>query len=118
MKIVIPGELSDLNTYTQANRSNRYEGGRVKKTDTQKVRYCIKACRDKKKFTKPIYLIYTFYCKDKRKDKDNIDIAKKFIQDALVEEGIIKNDGWNDIEGWAVNFFIDKNNPRIEVEIE
>lgn len=39
-------------------------------------------------------------------------------QDALVKEGILENDGWKDIVGFTDRFFIDKNNPRIEVEIE
>lgn len=118
MKIIVPGELTDLNTYIAADRMHRFKGGKVKKDNTDKVRYCIKGLRNKKKFTKPVYLIYTWYCKDKMKDKDNIAFAKKFIQDALVLEGIIPNDGWNNIEGYADNFFIDKQNPRIEIEIE
>ena len=52
------------------------------------------------------------------KDKDNIAFSKKFIQDALVLEGIIPGDGWKNIEGFVDNFFIDKQNPRIEVTIE
>lgn len=40
------------------------------------------------------------------------------FQDALVKTGILKNDTWNYIEGYSIDFFVDKDNPRIEVEIE
>jgi hypothetical protein len=34
-----------------------------------------------------------------------------------VAAGVLKNDGWNDIEGFNDRFYIDKANPRVEVEI-
>jgi len=65
----------------------------------------------------PVWITYHWYCKDKRKDKSNIAFAKKFIEDGLVNAGVLKNDGWNDIEGFNDRFYIDKQNPRVEVEI-
>ena len=50
--------------------------------------------------------------------KDNIAFAKKFIQDALVETGVLRNDGWSEIEGFTDNFALDPKNPRVEVTIE
>ena len=67
----------------------------------------------------PVYMIYHWYCEDRRKDKDNISsFGRKVIQDALVRAKILKNDGWNDIIGFEDIFYIDKKNPRIVVEIE
>ena len=63
------------------------------------------------------YFVITYYCKNKRKDMDNIAAAKKFIFDGLVTAGKLKNDGWNEIGGWTEEFKIDKKNPRIEVQI-
>jgi hypothetical protein len=63
------------------------------------------------------YLTFHWYCKNKKKDKDNISFAKKFILDGLVQAGVLPNDGWNDIEGFKDEFYIDKQDPRIEVEI-
>jgi Holliday junction resolvase RusA-like endonuclease len=40
------------------------------------------------------------------------------IQDALVKAKVLKNDGWKEITGFQDNFFVDKDNPRIEVEIQ
>jgi hypothetical protein len=60
-----------------------------------------------------------WYEKDKRRNKDNIIAGGlKLILDALQAEGVIKNDGWKEIGTLDLdNFFVDKLNPRIEVEI-
>lgn len=42
---------------------------------------------------------------------------KNFFFDALVKSGTISNDGWANIAGFKDSFFIDKFNPRVEVEI-
>lgn len=61
---------------------------------------------------------YRFYEPNKRRDKDNISaVAHKFIQDALVSAGVLKDDGWDYIEGFSDEFFLDRHNPRIEVYI-
>jgi Holliday junction resolvase RusA-like endonuclease len=61
---------------------------------------------------------FTWYCPDKRKDKDNIMSAQKFVFDALQQIGYIKNDGWKQIGDISHRFMVDKNNPRLEVELE
>jgi Holliday junction resolvase RusA-like endonuclease len=38
-----------------------------------------------------------WYCKDKRRDPDNIGSAVKYILDGLVSAKIIPNDGWRQI---------------------
>lgn len=117
MKIVIDGELIDLNKYINAQRANRYGGASVKKKYTQKCAAAFLPIRTKKlKF--PITLHVTWFCKDKRKDKDNIAFAKKFILDGMIQSGLIANDGWQEIEGFTDNFEVDKSNPRVEIKIE
>lgn len=59
-----------------------------------------------------------WFCRNKRKDMDNISFAKKFILDGMQEVGYLKNDGWNEIAGWEESFHVDRDNPRIEIEIE
>ena len=54
----------------------------------------------------------------RRRDKDNVAFAKKFIQDALVEGGVLRNDGWAEIEHFTDDFAVDPKNPRVEVTIE
>ena len=69
------------------------------------------------KYSKPVYIAYTWIEPNRCRDKDNIAFAKKFIQDALVRNGVLKNDGWKEIDGFGDSFEVDKKNPRIEVEI-
>lgn len=115
MKLIIPGELTDLNTYISAERSNRYAGAKIKREMTDYITWLAKSL--KTEIRTPVRITYRWYCKDKRKDKDNVAFAKKFIQDGLVNAGVLKNDGWNDIEGFNDRFYIDKENPRVEVQI-
>jgi Holliday junction resolvase RusA-like endonuclease len=61
---------------------------------------------------------YVWYEKNKKRDYDNISgFGRKVIQDALVENGVICNDGWKNISGFSDLFYVDKENPRIEVII-
>jgi hypothetical protein len=116
MILKITGELCDLNTYINAERGNRFHAAKIKKDETEKVYW---ACKEQKlkKVTGSVYMTYTWYCKNKRKDKDNIVFARKFIQDGLVEAKILTDDGWDEIEGFQDVFEIDAKNPRVEVEI-
>lgn len=66
----------------------------------------------------PVYMVYHWYEKDRRRDKDNISsFGRKVIQDALVKAHILQNDGWKNIIGFEDRFEVDKKNPRIVVEI-
>jgi len=90
---------------------------RLKKTEEARVQTEIMLAK-LKKINTSVYITYKFYRKDKKKDKSNIAaFARKVIEDSLVKMGILKNDGWNDVEGYHDEFYIDKDNPRIEVEI-
>ena len=71
----------------------------------------------KSRITKPVYITYKWYEPNKKRDLDNIAFAKKFVQDALVTNGILENDGWANIVGFCDEFYVDKENPRVEVEI-
>lgn len=115
-KLIVRGVLPGLNEMTNANRSNRYQGSEQKKDATNRV---YRSCKASK--LKPIDGLndYTFiwYCKDKRRDKDNIMAGQKFIFDGLQSAGIIENDGRKQIGDINHRFLIDKENPRVEVEI-
>lgn len=67
----------------------------------------------------PIILHYTFFEPDRARDKGNIfAFADKVFEDALQACKVINNDGWFEIENFTHEFFVDKNNPRIEIVIE
>lgn len=89
----------------------------MKKDMQLRIGACIRVARLKPVHT-PVRLNYCFYESNRRRDKDNIAaIAHKFIQDALVQCDIIPDDGWANIESFSDSFFVDKDNPRIEVVI-
>ena len=75
----------------------------------------------KTKELKPMLSAYFFFHyleKSRARDKDNIaSIAKKIIFDALVEEGILRNDGWFEIAGWQEQFSVSKARPGIHVSM-
>lgn len=117
-KLVIHGRLPGLNEYIAAERTNKYAAAKIKKDAEALIECAIKECLDGVHFNKPVIMHYTWYEENKKRDKDNISFAKKFIQDALVKCGIIDNDGWKDIDGFSDKFDIDKENPRIEIVFE
>lgn len=66
--------------------------------------------------TTPINLKITWYCKNKRKDPDNVAFGVKFILDGMQEARMIENDGFNEIKEIHHHFIVDKEFPRIEIE--
>lgn len=113
--LTIEGNLPSLNEYTNANRTNKYAGGRVKRKSTELVSlYCKAQLKEK---YKKVFLEIDWYEKDEKKDPDNIIFAKKFILDGLVEAGIVKNDNRKHVAGFKERVLTDKLNPRIEVRI-
>jgi len=66
-----------------------------------------------------IELFYKVYQKRANTDGHNIrSILEKFVLDAFVQCGMIENDTTpKNIKRTATEFFIDKDNPRIEIEI-
>jgi len=63
------------------------------------------------------YFIFTWVEQRKNRDLDNISCAKKFIFDALVTAGILKNDGWRCVGGWNESFVVKKGRQKAGVEV-
>ncbi|SCL85018.1 RusA family crossover junction endodeoxyribonuclease [Sporanaerobacter sp. PP17-6a] len=112
--IVIPGELPDLNTIIDASKAHYICYRDMKKKYTEMVAWLAKG---KGRFKK-IDLNITWICRSKKKDKDNIAAGIKFILDGLVMAGVIENDGWKQVNSFRHDFKVDKNNPRVEIEIK
>ena len=113
MKIIIPGELPDMNNIIKAAKSHYGQYSKLKKQYTEVIAWSCKGL----KASGQIDLVITWHCKDKRKDKDNIAAGIKFILDGLVEGGVICNDGWKEIGNFHHIFKVDSKNPRVEIEI-
>ena len=117
MKFVIKGPLPGLNELIEAERRNRYLGAQLKKKCETVVMHAARQLGNVE-FEEPVYMIYHWYEKDRRRDKDNVSgFGRKVIQDALVKAKILKNDGWKDIDGFSDKWYVDPKNPRVVVEI-
>lgn len=118
-KLVIPVKLDNLNDYINECRGNKYGGGKIKKKNQNKCLIAIYEQLGRTRIKNIVWIDYTWYEPDKRRDKDNISsFGRKVIQDALVEAKVLRNDGWKEIEGFSDRFQVDKKNPRIEVVIK
>jgi hypothetical protein len=117
LTFTIPGELTTLNEYIDAERRHYHLAAALKKKETKRVAMEIKALGIKPLTIFPVHIIYIWYSKDARKDLDNVAFSKKFIQDGLVLGGLIPNDSRKQIAGFSDIFYIDKENPRTEVNI-
>ena len=116
-KFTIDGRLPSLNDYCKAERSGYHAANNMKHSYQTLISAYIRRSR-LKPIKYPVKIIYRFYETNKRRDKDNIaGIAHKFIQDALVNDGILKDDGWDYVIGFSDEFYIDRDNPRIEVTL-
>ena len=112
-KIIIPGELPTMNQIVAASKKHWSEYNRMKRKHTETVAWMAKSLPKMEK----IDVTITWYCKNTRKDKDNITSGQKFLFDGLVEAGVIDGDGWKQIGDISHKFEVDKHNPRVEMDI-
>lgn len=116
-EFTIPGRLTGLNDYVDACRKRANMGGRVKHQQQAKVEQAIREA-GLKPMSAPVDVRITWYERDRRRDKDNVRFAVKFILDALVAEKVIENDNWEWVRAIADEYRVDKSDPRIHVLIE
>lgn len=115
--LIINGQLPNLNDYTKACRANKFNGAKMKRDSERIITAYIMQQLKGVGFNGTVKLNFRWYELNKRRDLDNICFAKKFILDALVKSKVIKTDSWQGVAGFTDEFFIDKENPRIEVDI-
>jgi Holliday junction resolvase RusA-like endonuclease len=98
---------------------------------TQRTRYHARANREKQRWTDlcagyasglgtvetPIRVRINWYEKNARRDVDNVAFSVKFILDGLVRAGVIPNDSQRYVRSIEHHVLIDRENPRIEVEL-
>jgi hypothetical protein len=116
-RLTIKGRLPGLNEYTDACRTNPRTGAKMKQDAQELVMWHILSQIRGLRFTKPVFLLFTFYERDRRRDRDNVSsFARKVIQDALVKCSNLQDDGWDYVTGHYDKFAVDKKDPRIVVE--
>ena len=116
MLLVIRGELTSLNEYINAERTNRFRAAKIKKEETERIYY---ECKEQKlqRIRGAKKAVFTWFSKNERKDFDNIEFAQKFIWDGLVMAGVLLSDTQKDTPKVRIhNHEIDKKKPRIELE--
>jgi len=113
--LVIKGRYAGRNEHDKANRSSKYVGAALKKSEqkavvTQMRQQC------KKKFERIKIDSVVWYEPNRKRDPDNVASAIKVMLDALVESEIIPNDGWKQlVPEWYTKVDVDNNNPRVEI---
>ena len=117
--VVIRGRLDNLNDYIADCRTDPHKGAYTKKQNEKICMIAIQKSMRGIKIQSKVKMLYRWYEKDRRRDPDNISsFGRKVFLDALVTCGVIKNDGWRNIAGFLDEFYVDLDNPRIEVEIQ
>lgn len=110
---------------------NELLNGRMYNFRTKKYHNPVKAENDKVclraikkympgvKIDKPIRCTYWIYAQDKKHDRSNLcsSIAKSYA-DSLILAGVIKNDTWDLYHDETFHTFVDRENPRIVIEME
>lgn len=113
-RAVIEMKMPGLNEYTNACRSNRFEAANLKKATEAEIMMYLKRLPT---FERPVYIHFRWIERDRRRDCDNIAFAKKFILDAMVKRGILKDDGRRYVRGFTDDFECG-NKPMVIMDIE
>ncbi len=121
IKLIIPDEFCDLNTYIDAERANRYKAAGIKRAETDRVCMLAKIAMARGSIQGNIHscgIRFLWVATNRRKDPDNVAFAKKFVLDGLVAAGVLSGDGWKNIVWLRDDFALDAEEPRVEVLIE
>ena len=103
-------KLPSLNQYINACRTKAILGANMKRRVEDDISWYIKPMP---RFTKPIKIKFTWIEENKRRDLDNICFGKKFILDAMVRAGKLKDDNRNYVIGFEDKFIYAKENKVI-----
>ena len=119
--IVIPKELTDLNSYINAERRHRMQAANIKKRETNicivYLKQAVSQGFEIEHDQYPLHVTFKWYAKDRRKDLDIIAYAKKYIMDAMQKVELIENDGYKQVQRYTDIYLVDKEKPRVEIEI-
>lgn len=124
-KVVVDGKyygnhtFPSLNNYIQECAKHPQCGAKMKKQFMKigsiKIRNQLRGV----KINKPVIIHYFYYESDKKRDYGNIHaMFDKCFLDSLQECGVIPNDNQRWVRGFTAEFFHDKENPRVEIDIE
>lgn len=98
-------KLPSLNDYIRVCRTNRYKGAKFKADIENEIMWYINKLPV---FTSPIHIKFHWIEENKRRDYDNVAFGKKFILDAMVKAGKLKDDNRRFVTGFTDVFSYDK----------
>lgn len=100
MTVTIPTRLPSLNDYIRVCRANRYQAAAFKRRVENEISWFIKPlpCFER------VRLHFHWIEPNGKRDLDNIAFAKKFILDAMVRCGKLKNDNRKCVIGFTDSF--------------
>ena len=113
----IRGRLDGANEFIRAHNKGRKAGARCMRENKEVVIWAIKTAHLKPMAGK-VNIHYTWIEPNMRRDHSNIRFGDKFIEDALVDAGIIKDDGWSFVGEITDTYRVSRKNPRIIVRLE
>lgn len=97
----IPLKLPSLNDYVNACRTNRFKAAKMKANYEDDIGMFINRLP---RFEEPVTIGFHWVEENKRRDLDNVAFAKKFILDALVKCGKLKDDNRKCVTGFVDTF--------------
>ena len=114
MNIVkIDMKLPSLNEYINVCRTNKYKASKFKKDIEEDIGFYIAGLPT---FENPIQIHFHWIEGNKRRDLDNVAFAKKFILDAMVKFGKLKDDNRKCVTAFSDTFSYD-NKSMVVLEI-
>jgi len=115
----IPTTLPTLNEIIATAKSGHGKGNsysRMKKSVTDVVCWCAKEA--KLQPMNQVTILFYWKEKSKRRDPDGFSSGgRKMILDGLVKAGIIPDDGWKYVVGFADKWVVDSENPGVYVDL-
>jgi Holliday junction resolvase RusA-like endonuclease len=118
MKIDIPGRFPGTNEIISAAKQGKGSYQPYAKMKEHYTGIVMLIARKLPAYNR-VDIIITWYEQDRRRDIDNIAGGGcKFILDGLVKAGVLQDDSQKYINSITHRFEVDRENPRIEVEIE
>ena len=107
-------KLPSCNTYINECRRNKYAAAKMKADIEDEIGWYLK---DLPRFKKPVRIAFQWVENNKRRDLDGICFAKKFILDALVKAGKLKDDNRKCVYAFTDTFEYAKQ-AKVILEIE
>lgn len=118
LKLVYKGRLPAMNEIIGANRRNFYIGNKLKQKTQRDIISQLLLQKRGTEFQEKVNMRIWFYEPNQRRDEDNVKSGLKFLLDALQELKILKNDSRRYLHIVSDEVFVDRENPRIEIELE